>query len=378
MSGPEESADLRVIIAGGGTGGHLFPAIAIKEALANACAGRVVQILFVGTRRGLEAQVLPRLGEPVKFLWISGFAGRNLLHKAFALIQLIVSFVQSAILLAAFRPHVVVGTGGYAAGPILLCAQLLGFPTLLQEQNAFPGLTTRLLARFAKRICVHFPETIHRLPHAERVQVTGNPLRGSLKSLEPKQARQFWRLDPERPVLLVLGGSLGARTINNALAEALPTIVAQTSVIWQVGRVGLPDGLDRALRDEAMASGRLVIREFIDEMPMAYGAATLALCRAGAVTLAELALVRLPAILVPYPYAAHQHQDWNARAYEKSGAALRIPDTELSGEKISETILQLLADPQRLERMSTAMQTFAKPEAAAEVARIIVELRGPS
>jgi len=378
MSDPEKPTDLRVIIAGGGTGGHLFPAIAIEEALANTALERPLRTVFVGTRRGLEAKVLPHLGKPVKYLWISGVAGQNPLRKALAIVQLVVSFLQSALLLATFRPHVVVGTGGYVSGPILFCAHVLGFPILLQEQNAFPGLTTRLLARFANRICVHFPETVRRLPHTQRVTVTGNPLRSSLTNLDREEARRFWKLDAERPVLLVLGGSLGARTINNAIAQSLSRLLEYATIIWQIGRAGLPDRVDVAFRNGAMASGRLVIREFIDEMPMAYGAATLALCRAGAVTLSELALARLPAILVPYPYAAHQHQDWNARAYETSGAAVRIPDAELTGDKVCEAVTELLSEPQRLEKMSAAMQTFAKPNAAADIARMIVELGGSS
>ncbi|MFH1011972.1 MAG: undecaprenyldiphospho-muramoylpentapeptide beta-N-acetylglucosaminyltransferase [bacterium] len=375
---PEKPAAIRVLIAGGGTGGHLFPAIAIREALANLATERAVEVLFVGTKHGLEAQLLPRLGERLKFLWISGFAGKNPARKLLVFVQLVVSMIQSAALLASFRPHVVVGTGGFASGPIVFCAQLLGVPTLLQEQNAFPGLTTRLLARFAKKICVHFPEASSKLPRPERVLVTGNPLRSSLTSVSQKQARQFWGFDEERPVLLVVGGSLGARSINNALADALGQILAQANLLWQVGRTGLPPNADLALCDRATSSHQLVIREFIHEMPMAYAAANLALCRAGAITLAELALVGLPAILVPYPFAAHQHQDWNAQAYEKMGAALRIPDHELTGEKAGQTALEILENSKRLQEMSDAMRTFAKPNAATDIAKIVMELGGKS
>ena len=179
-------------------------------------------------------------------------------------------------------------------------------------------------------------------------------------------------------MLLVLGGSLGARSINCALMEALPEILNQANIIWQVGRTGLPDNADGALCDNAVQEHRLVILDFIHEMPMAYSAATLALCRAGAMTLAELALVGLPAILVPFPFAAHQHQDWNARAYETSGAAVRIPDAELSGEKTLQIVSDLLTDKPRLEKMKSAMQTFAKPQAATDIAKIIFELTGTS
>lgn len=375
---PEKSAGLRVLIAGGGTGGHLFPAIAIREALANLATERAIEVLFVGTKHGLEAELLPRMGERLKFLWISGFAGKNPARKLLVFAQLVVSMIQSALLLASFRPHVVVGTGGFASGPIVFCAQLLGFPTLLQEQNAFPGLTTRLLARFAKKVCVHFPQTSSKLPYRERVVVTGNPLRSSLATVNRKQAREFWGFDEERSVFLVVGGSLGARSINNAIAEALERILAKANILWQLGRTGLPQNADRALCQRATSSHQLVIREFIHEMPMAYAAANLTLCRAGAITLAELALVGLPAILVPYPFAAHQHQDWNAKAYEKAGAALGIPDRELTGEKASQTVAELLENPKRLQEMSAAMRTFAKPNAAMDIAKIVMELGGES
>jgi len=373
---PKKREELRVVIAGGGTGGHLFPAIAIHEALAASLKEQTIRVLFVGTRRGLEARLLPRLALPIRFLWISGFVGKNPLRKLLTLAQFVVSFFQSAIFLMSFRPHVVVGTGGFASGPILACAQLLGFPTLLQEQNAFPGLTTRLLARFARKVCVHFPETIAGLPRPERVHVTGNPVRHFLKRVEREQARSFWGLDSEQPVLLVFGGSLGARTINNALADTLGKILEKANVIWQTGRMGLPEKTDRAFCDDAMATHRLIVREFIDEMPMAYGAATLALCRAGAMTLSELALMELPAILVPFPFAAHQHQDWNARAYESAGAALRIPDAELTGESLCDAVLPLLSDLPRLERMGAAMRTLSKPHAATDIAKMICELGG--
>jgi UDP-N-acetylglucosamine--N-acetylmuramyl-(pentapeptide) pyrophosphoryl-undecaprenol N-acetylglucosamine transferase len=372
------ATSLRVLIAGGGTGGHLFPAIAIRDALANLTKEHPARVLFVGTRRGLEAQLIPKLGEPIKFLWISGFTGKNPLRKIWVLVQLVASVIQSAMLLLSFRPHVVVGTGGFASGPIVFCAQLLGFPTVLQEQNAFPGVTTSLLARLAKRICVHFPEAKARLPRPEHVVVTGNPLRSSLQTTNANEARDFWELEHERPVLLVFGGSLGARTINNAMADALRELLAKANVIWQVGRTGLPEKADRALCDRATAAHQLVVREFIHEMPMAYAAANLALCRAGAMTLAELALVGVPAILVPYPFATHQHQDWNAQAYEKGGAALRIPDAELTGEKIRQMVPSLLNDSRHLEEMSTAMRTFAKPNAATDIAKIICELGGAS
>jgi len=367
---------LRVFIAGGGTGGHLFPAIAIQEALKNASEKH--RILFIGTRQGLEARLLPRLKLPVKFLWISGFTGKSLLHKLLIPLQLLVSFVQSLFLLALRRPHIVVGTGGFAAGPIVRCAQFFGIPTLLQEQNAFPGVTTKLLSKHAKRICVHFPETIARLPHPNRAIVTGNPLRAGLTNIKQKTAREFWKFESERPVLLVLGGSLGARTINRALTEALAEILNQANIIWQVGRTGLPDSADGALCDNAVQKHQLVILDFIYEMPMAYSAATLALCRAGAMTLAELALVGLPAILVPFPFAAHQHQDWNARAYETAGAAVRIADADLTGEKTVQVVSDLLNDKPRLEKMTTAMQTFAKPHASTDIANIIFELTGTS
>lgn len=365
------SQEVRLVIAGGGTGGHVFPALAIRQAIARCTPN--ARVVFAGTKHGLEATVLPRYNEELQTLWISGFSRRSLYRNMLLPLKIAVSFLQSLRLLTAFRPHAVIGTGGYAMGPVLWSAQMLGIPTVLQEQNSFPGYTTRKLARRARFVCVGFEDAKKHLAGAH-VAVTGNPLRSEFAALERSQARQRWDLDYSRKTLLIFGGSAGARRINEAVAPILQSLLNQCNVIWQTGRIGLPESVDRQALESGKSEKRLIVREFIDDMPDAYGVSDLAICRAGAMTLAELAVAGLPAILIPYPFAADDHQTANARSAVNKEAAVLIPDHNLTPESILKHVSSILQSDTNLQRMATQMKTLSQPDAADRIAEITLSL----
>ena len=377
MKGDDATATraLRVLIAGGGTGGHVFPAIAIAQAIRERRPD--AEIVFVGTKAGVECRAVPHAGFNLRIIWISGFARHRLWKNLTLPVKLLVSLWQCLRILRTFKPHIVIGTGGYAMGPVLLMAQKLGYPTILQEQNSLPGVTTRKLAGTAQVVCVGFADAISRLRNA-RTEHTGNPVRREFRLLDRGAARSAWPLASSRQTLLVFGGSLGARSVNEAIAAALPELLGEFNLIWQTGRSGVPSSVDREALHTARTAAHLIVLDFIDDMPSAYVAADLAVCRAGAMTLAELALAGLPAILIPYPHAADDHQTLNAQSVVAAGAAVQIADSDLSGSRLATEIRALVRDQARLRAMSTAMRQLGKPNAADDIAAIALRLARPS
>ena len=361
---------LRVVLAGGGTGGHVFPALAIRQGLAQRDAE--AQVLFVGTSKGLEARVIPQAGERLKTIWISGFSRSNMLQNVLLPLKLSVSLLQCLRLHLTFRPNVVIGTGGYVTGPLVWTAQLLRIPTVLQEQNSCPGWTTKKLAPRATAVCVGFEGAKRRIRSA-RIHVTGNPLRMSFRKMSREDARAKWPLDASRKTLLIFGGSLGARSINNTLVAALPTLLRKYNLIWQTGKTGIPAASDTALIEQATRTQQLIVRDFIDDMPGAYAMADLAVCRAGAMTLAELAVSGVPAILIPFPFATDDHQTVNARSVVEAGAARLIPDRDLSPELLNQSVIDCLDSDAIVQSMASAMKTLARPNAAFEIADVVLQ-----
>jgi UDP-N-acetylglucosamine--N-acetylmuramyl-(pentapeptide) pyrophosphoryl-undecaprenol N-acetylglucosamine transferase len=359
--------NIRIIIAGGGTGGHVFPALAIKQALVSRVPN--IQVIFAGTKHGLEASILPREGERFELLWISGFSRTHMLRNLLLPVKLLVSFLQCAVLLAKFRPHVVVGTGGYVMGPVLWTAQLAGIPTILQEQNSLPGYTTRRLSAQAKAVCVAFAEAGPFLK-ANRIEITGNPLRASFKTVDRTTARQEWDLDHSRPTLLVFGGSAGAKSINQTIAKSISALTTSYNLIWQTGKSGLPLDVDQTAIGDAQQAKRLIVRDFIHNMPSAYAVSDLAICRSGAMTLAELAMAGVPAILVPYPFATDDHQTANAKSVADKGAAILIRDANFTSEALLSAMASLTMEQR--QSMSARMASLARPDAALKIADLIL------
>lgn len=359
---------MKVLIAGGGTGGHVFPGIAVAEELRMHHPN--VEVLFVGGKRGLEATAVPDAGFRLRTLATAGFARRRPWTWPWAALVNLFGFLQALWVVMGERPRAVLGTGGYVSGPVSVAARVLGVPLLLQEQNSIPGLTNRWLSRIANEVHLSFLEARRYFPRRDHLKVTGNPVRAFILSGEREQAMREFGLDPRRPTLFVFGGSLGAKRINAAAVEALRRLKGRVDVqaILQTGREDHA-AIERAVEQDQLSA---TVLPFVRQMHLAYAAADLVVCRAGAMTLAEIAVCGRPSLLIPYPYAAHDHQRVNAANLADRGAAVLIEDAELDGERLAREIAHLLADRQALSRMSANARLFARPDAAARIARSLV------
>jgi len=342
---------MRLIMAGGGTGGHLFPGLAVAREFQRRNAK--VEILFVGTKQGIESRVLPREGFPLETIPIKGIKGRGMRGALEALYGIPMSFSRCLKIIASFRPDLIVGLGGYASGPVLLAGKLKGIGCAIMEQNLRPGLTNRILARLVDRIFTSYPESASFFPRTKVIE-TGNPVR--------------WQGLPEIPkgekfTLFVFGGSAGARRINVTVMDALEKLRDLSSAIRIIHQTGERDFAPIKAQYGLLPYEARVV-PFIERMDEAYAQADLVLCRAGASTVAELTLFGKAAILVPYPYAAYDHQGWNARALKEQGAAEVIRDEELNGERLAGLIRTLYLDRSRLDAMGQAARRLARPDAA--------------
>jgi UDP-N-acetylglucosamine--N-acetylmuramyl-(pentapeptide) pyrophosphoryl-undecaprenol N-acetylglucosamine transferase len=356
---------MRVMIAAGGTGGHIYPGIAVaKEILRRDPRAR---IRFVGTRRGLEARIVTHAGFDLDFIEIGGLKAVGLRARARSLWQLPSSFLAARRLIAAFAPDVVIGTGGYVTGPVLLAAWSQRVPTLVMESNALPGWTNRALARFVDAAAVAFEESL-RFFRGKGV-VTGNPVRPEFFDIPPK------RRDPSRFSLLVFGGSQGARAINQAMVAALDRLAERQAVLRIRHQTGDADyDWVRAEYERKGWRDRCDIRRYIDDMVAAFAEADLIICRAGATTTAELVAAGKAAIMIPFPFAADDHQRRNAEALEKAGAARMILQKDLSGEGLANEIGKLMDHPERITAMEEASRKLARRDAAARIVDLVERL----
>lgn len=361
-----ESKSVNIVFAGGGTGGHLFPALALAEEVRT--LRPEANILFVGTKRKIEARLVPQKGYAFRAIWISGLHRGLRLENILFPMKVIVSLVQSTMILLSFKPDVVVGTGGYVAGPVLSVASLLGIPTVVLESNSYPGVTTRLLSRRATAVLLTFERSKQWLKRIDNVQVVGTPTRRELDGVDRDVAAAYFNMRPDRKTVLVFGGSLGASSLNAAVSQSLPELVARSvQVVWQTGEVGYQRYKDFAKDTQVW------VNAFIERMDCAYAAADLVVCRAGATTLAELTRLGKPAVLVPYPHAAAQHQEINARTLVEADAAEMVREEELN-VKLLQTIVRLLFDDSALQRMAGQAKKLGNPEAGKRIAEILLAL----
>jgi len=350
---------MRLLIAGGGTGGHLFPGIAVAEEVVR----RNGEVLFVGTKHGLEFRAVPAAGYALELLEISGLKRMGLGATVRGLYRLPRAFLRSWAILRRFRPDVVLGVGGYASGPLVLAAALLGYPTAIHEQNSVPGITNRILSRLVRMVMIAFPEAGNFFP-AKKIEITGNPVRARLVAALTSGS------EPGRESrVLVVGGSQGAYAVNDLVMAAVEVLSKEGRLPGMVHQTG-PKDLARCTeryRNLGVAD-RVETHAFIDDMATAYQKASLVVARAGALTLAELALAGRPAILIPLPTAADDHQNKNAAHFAEVGAAIVLDQKIATGAQLADLLGTLAADPARCQAMAAAMRTLARPQAAASVA----------
>jgi len=365
----------RFIVSGTGTGGHIYPALAIAKGLKEKYPGS--EILFVGGSYGLESKLVPQAGFQLKTISAAGFKRKFTLQNLTVLGKAIISLGRAWQIMRQFQPQAVVGTGGYVCGPVILAAMLCGIPTLIHEQNAYPGLTNRILAYFARGIAVTFADSKKYFPRAKWLKVTGLPVRSELVNtqVQPEKARQLLNLPVKKRLILSFGGSQGAQSINRAMLQLLKILLAdkEKHFLHVTGPSQYEDFViqARSLGLKMTNNGNITIVPYLNEMPLAMMAADLAVCRAGASTLAELTAAGLPAILIPYPYAAGNHQEHNARSIVNQGAALLVREQELSGAKLAEIIGTLFNSPDILSSMAWSSKKIGRPQALADILEMI-------
>jgi UDP-N-acetylglucosamine--N-acetylmuramyl-(pentapeptide) pyrophosphoryl-undecaprenol N-acetylglucosamine transferase len=348
---------MRIAFAAGGTGGHILPALSVADELRARMNG--LETLFIGTRYGLEGTLVPAAGYEIRYISARGVRGKGIAARVRNTTGISVGFVQSLALLSRFKPDIVFGSGGYASAAVVLAASFLRKKIVIQEQNSIPGLTNRLLARCARRIYLGFAKASEYFGNHRGLVVTGNPLRADVAAADSIGARAEFGLMGAGPVLLVFGGSQGARTLNHAAAEYL-LARADVQGIIQTGEHDYAWVMERL----GAQSPRCFVRPYIDAMHRAYGAASVALARAGALSVSEIAAVGLPSILVPYPHAADDHQRYNASFLADAGGAIVIEDSKLNGDTLAAALDPLLADPARLAAMRCSLGKVARRDAA--------------
>ena len=363
--------NLRIIISGGGTGGHIFPAVSIANAIKEICPN--AEILFVGAEGRMEMQRVPAAGYPIKGLPVAGFDRKNLFKNIPVLIKLFKSQRIAKQIINEFRPHVAVGVGGYASGPTLKVAGNMGIPTLLQEQNSYAGVTNKLLAKQAHKICVAY-EGMERFFDKSKIILTGNPVRQGLlnHSVNREEAIRSFHLDPQKKTVLILGGSLGARTINQCVIESIAKIKESgVQFIWQTGKIYINDAI--AAIANAGDVTMLHVTDFISNMAAAYSAADLVISRAGAGSISEFCLLEKPVILVPSPNVAEDHQTKNALALVNKNAALYVKDANANEELIDKAI-QAVNQPDLLNNLSIDIAKLAFTDSANIIAKEVIKL----
>ena len=352
---------MRAILAGGGTGGHVIPALAIANQLHKEYSA---EILFIGTARGIENRLVPAAGYPLQLVRVGALKNVSLVTRAKTAFDLPRAVWDAARMLNEFAPDVVIGVGGYASGPAMLAALVKHIPTLAFEPNVVPGFANRLVAHFVSAAAVHFEETAKYFRHGE---VTGVPVRQAFFDITPKRGGI--------PTLLVFGGSQGAHAINAALFRCLPVLQREAPGIHIIHQTGERDYNDALAAYERLGESAEVFK-FIEDMPAAFARADLVVCRSGASTVAEIAAAGKPAVFVPFPRAADDHQRVNAEALARHDAAVVVEESKLEGVWLAETIAALLQDPERLQRMSRAARELAHPHAAHEIAAMAARVAG--
>ncbi|MCV9932598.1 undecaprenyldiphospho-muramoylpentapeptide beta-N-acetylglucosaminyltransferase [Flavobacterium sp. LS1R47] len=356
----------KFILSGGGTGGHIYPAIAIANELKLQYPD--AEFLFVGAKDKMEMQKVPQAGYKIKGLWIAGLQRKLTFQNAMFPFKLISSLLQSRKIIKAFKPNVVIGTGGFASGPLLQMAGSAGIPTVIQEQNSFPGITNKLLSKKASAICVAY-ENLERFFPVDKIVLTGNPVRQDLIDIDSKrdEAIVFYNLDANKKTLLVLGGSLGARRVNQLIEKELPDMLSQNvQIIWQCGKLYFEDY-------KKYNQPNVKVVDFIERMDFVYAAADIIISRAGASSVSELCIVGKPVIFIPSPNVAEDHQTKNAQAIVDQKGAILLKESELNSE-FSIVFEALLKDEEKQKQLRENIKKLARPGATKAIVAEIIKL----
>ncbi|MCI0469832.1 MAG: undecaprenyldiphospho-muramoylpentapeptide beta-N-acetylglucosaminyltransferase [Nitrospirae bacterium] len=364
---------MRIIIAGGGTGGHLYPGIAVADEF---CLGKYAaeyniqkrDIIFIGTESGIEAKVIPQTGYQIRFLKAEGLSGKPILKKVRSLFLFLISFVSSLKIIRQLRPDIVIGVGGYASAAMVLAAVYKGFPTIILEQNLAPGMANKFLSRFVDAVAVSFYESMEYF-HSDKIHLTGTPIRREMLLKGDRDCYSLFSLQKDRFTVFIFGGSQGAASINNAVIESLNYLLDLRQNIQFMHQTGTRD-FERVREAYRKFSFEGMAAPFIYQMAEAYAAADLVVCRAGAATLAEITALGKPAVLIPYPHAAANHQQYNAQKLDKTGAARMILDRDLNGELLADTIRELYLNEGARKKMQAEASAFGKPDAAEKIVDI--------
>ena len=362
---------MKIIVSGGGTGGHIYPALTLIDAIKNKRPD--AEFLYVGTEKGLEADIVPKAGINFVALKLEGGLERRFtLENISRAANAIWSIKSAADIVKNFKPSVVVGTGGYVCGPILLAASLMKVPTLIQEQNAVAGVTNKILSKFVKKIAVGTKDALKNFP-SDKTVYTGNPIRKEVLLAKKSDGLEEFDFSDDKPIVLISGGSRGARSINDAMIDVLKSAAQKNSAQFlHVTGKGEFESVIKKLSDVDAPNIRVV--PYLYNMPTAMAMADLAIFRAGATGLAELTARGVPSILIPYPFAAENHQEFNARSLVEAGAAKMILNKDLTAEILSATLDELLSSPEKLKSMAAASLSLGKPNAADEIADLILKL----
>lgn len=356
----------KFILSGGGTGGHIYPAIAIANELKSRFPDS--EILFVGAKDKMEMQKVPQAGYPIKGLWIAGLQRRLTIDNALFPVKLVASLWESRKIIKQFKPDVVIGTGGFASGPLLQMANAMNIPTVIQEQNSYPGITNKLLSKKANAICVAY-ENLERFFPKEKIILTGNPVRQDLIAIDSKreEAISYFNLDANKKTVLVLGGSLGARRVNQLIEKELDKMLSQNvQIIWQCGKLYFEEY-------KKYNTANVQVMAFVERMDLVYAAADIVISRAGASSVSELCIVGKPVIFIPSPNVAEDHQTKNAKAISDKKGAILLRESELDSQ-FSLVFEALVKDEGKQKQLSENIKQLAMPEATNQIVDAIVKL----
>lgn len=368
---------MRAILTGGGTGGHIYPAVSIAREIQRRY--KDAEIIFVGTDKGLESQIVPKEGFMLKTIKVRGFERKLTLRNLIAVKEAVFSFADVRKIIKEYKPDIVIGTGGYVCGTVMLSAALMGIPTVIHESNAFAGLTNKILFRFIDKIALNFEEAVKYFNNPKKVVVTGNPIRTDIFDITKHDGMHELGFDESIPLVLVTGGSRGARKINQSILSLAEYCykTGKLQLLHMTGDTQYEAVLQSYMEKNIPVDSTLIrVVPYLHNMPYALAASDLIINRCGAMTLSEITALGKPSVLIPYPYAADNHQEYNARALERKGAAAVIIEKDLTEAKLKDTVLELFGNKQKLEMMAANSKKLGIQNAAEKIGDIISELLG--